>query len=108
MLATTFDIFKSALRSDPTVTPQERRELLSLVRCGLNAPKSQPKPATPRVLTPKATAEMLSRSTRYVHRLAAEGVLQRVRLPNRTRGIGFLQHEVERLLSESLNQKEAS
>jgi hypothetical protein len=51
---------------------------------------------------------MLSRSPRYVHRLAKEGVLRRVRLPGRRRGIGFLQADVERLLVESLPESPAA
>src|SRR5262245_1966318 len=109
MLATTLDVFKAALRSDPTVSPSERTQLLTLMRRGPDAPKCDPTQVSgPQVLTPRATADMLSRSPRYVHRLAAEGVLKRVRLPNRKRGIGFLQSEVERLLCQSLTEKKST
>ena len=109
MLDTTLDVFKAALRSDPTVPPAQRAQLLALVRRGTEAPKSVvAQLCGPRVLTPKATAEMLSRSRRYVHRLANEGVLRPVRLPNRKRGIGFLQSDVERLIAGARPENQAA
>jgi hypothetical protein len=108
MLETTLDIIKSGLRADPTISPQQRANLLTLMRRGEGPPKTEmPKPAAPRVLTRRATAQALDRSLRLVDRLAKEGVLQKVRLPGRQRAIGFLADDVHRLLSESLTEKEA-
>ena len=106
MLETTLDVFKAALRSDPTVSPSERAHFLVLLR---RPPKSAaPHFCGPRLLTRKATAEMLHRSLRFVDRLAEQGILRRVTLPGRHRSIGFAQADVERLILDAPIQKEAA
>lgn len=50
-----------------------------------------------KVISRKSTAELLNRSTRAVDRLAQEGHLQRIVLPNRKRGAGFRLADIQRL-----------
>jgi hypothetical protein len=50
---------------------------------------------------------MLSRSPRFVDRLAEQGILRRVRIPGRQRGIGFAQEDVDRLIAETQAEKAA-
>lgn len=102
MLNTTLDAFRALLKADPSVSPQQRAELLTLVRHGPHAPKLEaPQGSEVRVLTRNATAQMLNRSTRFVDRVASEGLLRKIKLPNRRRAIGFAQADVERLIAAS-------
>ena len=104
MLATTFDLFKAGLRTDPTVTPAERNRLLALLRNDATptAPAPQVQPASAaRILTRLATAARFSRSVRFVDLLARQGALKRVRLPGRVRACGFLESDVIALMSGS-------
>ena len=52
-----------------------------------------------RILTRAEVAKRFDRSLRFVDKLAAEGVLQRVTLPGRVRACGYREADVERLLS---------
>ena len=57
----------------------------------------------PLILTRQQAARMLgARSIRFVDKLAAEGVLRRVRLPDRVRAIGVLRDDVERVVREAV------
>lgn len=100
MLATTFDLFKAGLRTDPTVSPADRSRLLALLRS--DAPPTAPvAPAAPeaRILTRVATAARFNRSVRFVDLLARQGVLKRVTLPGRVRACGFREADVVALMN---------
>ena len=100
MLNTTFDIFKVALKSDPTVSASDRNHLLALLREKPGAPKPEPAtPAAPRILRRKTAAERLGRSLRSVDMLAQQGILRKIKLPNRQRCAGFLEDDVNKLLA---------
>ncbi|MBM3839013.1 MAG: hypothetical protein FJ398_13805 [Verrucomicrobia bacterium] len=106
MLPTTIDVIRSSLKADPTLSARDRAELLALVRRGPTSPKpEQHQPNGLRVLSRKAVATTIDRSLRFVDRLAAEGVLKKIRLPGRRRAIGFLAEDVERLLAGAPTQK---
>lgn len=99
MLSTTFDVFKAALRSDPTVSAPDRTQYLALLRKGLGALSTNTAaPSAPRILRRKAAAERLGRSLRSVDMLAQQGILRKIKLPGRQRGAGFLEDEVNKLL----------
>jgi hypothetical protein len=75
----------------------ERRAFLDFA-----APAQPAQPKTEKrakVLRRADVADMLGRSVRAVDRLAASGVLRRVRLPGQKHAAGFLAHEVETLLT---------
>ncbi len=101
MLGTTVEVIRAGLKSDPSVTPTQRGELLRLLREGPK-PQPQPEPAKParqpRIASRKEVAERLSVSLRLVDRLAKAGTLKRVRLPGRTRAIGFRAEDLDALI----------
>lgn len=98
MLPSTTQIFKSALAADPSVSVGERNRLLKLLR---DAPEAEKTPtATPevRLLRRAEVARRLSVSLRAVDVYAAQGILQRVHLPGRTRAAGFLSSAVDAII----------
>ena len=100
MLETTVDVIKAGLKSDPTITPRNRVHLLALLRHGPNPPKLEEPPSKgPKILPRALVAERMNRSLRLVDRLAQDGTLKKVRLPGRTRACGFLESDVNALLS---------
>src|SRR5271169_6261684 len=100
MLETTLDVFKAALRSDPSVSASDRNRLLALLRRGPGAPKSEAgTPGAPRILRRKTAAERLGRSLRSVDMLAQQGILRKIKLPGRQRCAGFLEEDVNKLLA---------
>lgn len=104
MLETTVQILKSGLKADPTISPRDRARILNALRNGSNpgkAPPSEPdKPAAPRIVRRREAAQMYGCSLRLVDRLAAQGVLRRVRLPGRQRGAGFLEADLLALITD--------
>lgn len=98
MLQATIEILRSGLKSDPTLTPQERARLLATLREPA-AHKSEPVISTePRLVRRAEVARRLSRSLRFVDKLAASGVLAKRNLPGRVRASGFLASDVDGLI----------
>lgn len=99
MLPTTFDVFKAALRSDPTVSVSDRTRILAVLRNGANpANAGAATPQPPGIVRPKTAALRLGRSVRAVHQLAAQGLLQKVRFPGRKRCAGITTESLASLL----------
>jgi hypothetical protein len=100
MLSTTVDAVKALLKADPSVTPDDRIRIVSVIRNnGAAAAAARPKATVERrVLTRAEVARRFNRSTRFVDGLGNSGALRRVRLPGRTRACGYLVEEVERLM----------
>lgn len=97
MLATTIDIIRSGLKADPTLSPADRTRVLAQLR-------ETPKPATngervQKLVRRKEAAARLALGLRSLDKLAASGVLPRRRFPGRTRGCGFLEADLEALIS---------
>ena len=98
MLDTTLEIVRSGLKADPTLTPQERTRLLASLRQPV-AQKSIPATsAEPRLIRRTEVARKLSRSLRFVDKLAAAGILAKRKLPGRMRASGFLASDVDALI----------
>jgi predicted DNA-binding transcriptional regulator AlpA len=100
MLNTTIEICRSGLKSDPTLTAQDRARLLAALR---QSAMQKPAPETsnePRLIRRAEVAQRLSRSLRFVDKLAASGVLAKRNLPGRLRASGFLASDVDRLIAE--------
>jgi predicted DNA-binding transcriptional regulator AlpA len=100
MLPTTLDIIRSCLKSDPTVSPAERKRLMALL---VNAP-AEPSaeisaPAEARLIRRAEVARRLGCSLRLVDRLLQDGTLPKRRLPNRQRAAGVLESDLLRLLA---------
>ncbi len=101
MLATTLDVIKAGLKSDPTVTPRDRTKILATLRSGpgtatinLTEPHEASQQRIQRIVRRAEAARMYGCSLRLVDRLAAQGVLKKVRLPGRKRGAGFLESDL--------------
>ena len=100
LLQSTVDIIRSALRADPHACPADRARLLAVVRTGGGPqPKTAPPETGPRILARAEVARRLAKTTRFVDRLAQQGVLKKVRLPGRVRAAGFLESDVNALLA---------
>ncbi|MBM4148955.1 MAG: hypothetical protein FJ224_07915 [Lentisphaerae bacterium] len=100
MLSTTVDAIRAMLKADPTVAVDERVWIVACIRNhGRRCRNQQAEPAEKCVISTKEVARRFSKSTRFIQRLANQGVLHRVVLPKHTRGCGFFSVEVDRLLT---------
>ena len=97
MLPTTIDAVRSMLKADPSVPPAERSRILTAMR---NCGQARPPPAESqdRLLRRREAAKLLGTSVRFIDKLAAEGVLPKVRMPNRKRALGIPKRAVEELI----------
>jgi hypothetical protein len=101
LLPTTLDVIRAALKSDPNPSPADRARLLALIRAG-GAPQPKPAPMVatgPRILARREVASRLSKTLRFVDRLAQQGVLKKVRVRGRARSIGFLEADINNLIA---------
>lgn len=100
MLATTLQIVRSALQSDPSVGAPDRTRILAFLRNG--TPAAKPETQTERVARIVRRAEAarrLSCSLRTVDKLAASGVLPKRKLPGRVRASGFLEDDLNAVIA---------
>jgi hypothetical protein len=101
MLPTTVDAVKALLKADPSLTPNDRAEIVSAIR-NYGRPtevKPQAEPRRAHILTRSEVAKRFNRSLRFVDKLSAEGVIGRVTLPGRIRACGYREADVEKLLA---------
>ena len=100
MLPTTVDAVRALLKTDPSLTPSDRSQIVGAIRN--HGQPAEPKPTrereSARILTRAEVAKRFSRTLRFVDTLSAQGVLQRVTLPGRVRACGYREDEVERLM----------
>ncbi len=92
MQQTTRTLIGTILKTDPTITTDERGRILDAI-----TDKPAP-PAPPKLLRRSAVAERLGLSIRAVDRLAEEGTLMKRVLPGRKRATGFIEADVNRLI----------
>ena len=100
MLSTTKDAIRAVLKADATLSPDNRRDILSAID---DAGRHPPMPSCAKivganVIKRKEVAQMLGRSVRLVDMLAQTNALRRVKLPGRKRACGFRQADVAALL----------
>ena len=103
MLPTTIDAWKAVLKTDPTVTPAGRAEIVALVRNhGKDNKPDKAREPDNRIVGRREARDRFfpGKSLRYLDKLAAQGVLRRIVLPGRTRAAGFNVAEIERLITE--------
>ena len=98
MKETTIEILKSVLKTDPTITAEERSTFILMFKGAPLGKKSDDK-----LLKRKQVAEMLSSSTRLVDKLAVQGLLHKVTFRGRQRSAGYRRSEVEALLTEGMS-----
>ena len=100
MLATTIEIIRSGLKSDPSLTPAVRARLLALLRNGPEPPSHETTTErVARIIRRAEVAQRLSCSLRTVDGLAASGVLKKRKLPGRVRAPGFLESDLVALIA---------
>ena len=98
MQKTTQEAVAAVLRGDPTVTAQDRTQIIAVLRDHGCANPSANITREPRIMRRKQTAERLGRTTRFVDNLAREGILTRIILKGRKRAAGFRESEVNALI----------
>lgn len=108
MLENTYAACKAILKTDPSITPPERNQLLAILRNGPPAApqrirKSSALPAEtgPRLLRRREAAHRLGLSVRALDKLGHSGVLKRRILPGRQRGARYLASDIEALIIKS-------
>ena len=99
MEVNTYEHIKLALRQDKFMPKSERNRLLQLLKgWGLDRPEAKEKPEN-RIVRRSEAAKRLGVSLRTVDSWAREGILHKVRLPNRQRCSGFSKAEIDKLAS---------
>ena len=100
MLETTKDAIKAVLKADATLTPENRRNILSAIEdAGRHPPMADAAAIVgTNVVKRKEVAKMLGRSVRLVDMLAQTNALRRIKLPGRKRACGFLLSDVAALV----------
>ena len=102
MLNTTLQAVRSVLGVDPTINPEERNRLVSLLRHGppMDAKNATPAaPAVARLIRRKEAAARLSVSTRTVDNLTKSGILHKRTFSGRKRASGILESDLVALLT---------
>jgi len=100
MLNSTLEIIRASLRADPSVTPAGRADLLALLRNGAPAKvMDEHVPAPARILRRDEVAQRLACSVRAVDHWAQQGLLKKIRLPGRSRAVGFRETDVQALIN---------
>jgi predicted DNA-binding transcriptional regulator AlpA len=111
MLPTTLQAIRSILTADPSVNPVERNRIVTLLRYGPPSDDRIAAPVTPVkvcLIRRKEVAERLSVSLRTVDSLAQSGTLHKRTFPGRVRASGFLESEVDALLTGRISAVMAS
>jgi hypothetical protein len=88
-MAHTLEIIRTALKADDSVAASDRARLLATIRNGGSQSPEPTQQRIQRIVRRTEAAQMYGCSLRLIDRLAAEGVLEKVRLPGRKRGAGF-------------------
>lgn len=100
MLQTTADALRAVLKSDPTISSADRSRILTAIRNhGRQCEPDNSQPKQTRIMRRSEVAQLLNRSLRFVDKLSAEGVIQKVKLTGRKRAVGFRSKDVDQLLS---------
>ena len=98
MQHSTFEIIRTTLKSDPTITPSERTRLLDALQQGPDKP-ANPEPVCPRILRRAEAAKRLGCSLRTVDNLCKEGALKKRSFPGRTRAAGILEADLNAVIA---------
>lgn len=101
MLASTIELIRAGLKTDPTLSSDERARLLVVIR-NHDKQTQPPQPAcqdvAPKIIRRKQAAERLNSSLRFVDQLARQGILKKCVLPGRTRAVGILESSLSAVL----------
>ncbi len=106
MLHTTQQAIGAMLKADPSITANDRADILAAIRNhGQTTGRTDAAPAA-RILKRAEVAARLGVCRRTVDGLARSGALRRVILPGRQRGAGYVEADVIRLIEEAAGQTE--
>jgi hypothetical protein len=94
----TIELIRVALKSDPTVTPNDRKRLLALLQQGNETLKPDIPAPEPRIIRRAEAARRLGCSLRLVDRLSAQGLLTKHHFPGRVRSSGVPLEDLEALI----------
>ena len=94
MLDSTIELIRAGLKTDPTLSADERTRIVFQLRNHgkqTQSPQLMPQEVAPKVIRRKQAAERLNSSLRFVDLLARQGILKKCVLPGRTRAVGILE-----------------
>jgi hypothetical protein len=100
MQQTTIHLAQELLKTDASLTPQDRHRLVALLRNHgqeRQGQKTSP-PPEPRLIRRAEAARRMGVSLRAIDSWARAGLLTKVRLPGRTRAAGFRESELLALI----------
>ena len=96
MLQTTQDAVRALLKTDPSLTPQDRTAILDRLRSHTKDPAA-PANAS-RLIRRNDAAERLGVTPRTIDYWTKQGILTKFKLPGRTRANGFRESDIEALI----------
>jgi hypothetical protein len=99
MLDTTFQIIKSAMRADNTLSPTERSSIMTTIRKPQSQASTAVEPKAAKIVRRREAAALIGRSLRFIDSLESTGVLQKVRIPGRQRALGFREADIVALIN---------
>ena len=110
MLTTTIDAGAAMLRADPMVSAEHRAIYLKAWRMdpaqldeALRRAKAKPAvesaPEPAQIIRREETAALMASSLRAIDHWARQGILRKVRLPGRSRAVGFRKSDVIALIN---------
>jgi hypothetical protein len=101
MTGSTLEIIRAALKADQSVPPAERVRIIASLKhgqFGLNGHTESP----PKLVSRKEAATRLGgKSARYVDKLARQGLLMKITLPNRKRASGVSEASLNALIQSN-------
>lgn len=100
MLCTTNDLIRTALKTDPTLTPANRTTILAAIKNHDKAPKDPELGVAPepRILRRREAAARFGVSLRAVDNWTKAGILSKVKLPGHVRSCGFRESDIVALI----------
>ncbi len=103
MLIEILEGIRALLKADCSLTSANRIAIMAAIKnIGKASEHLAPNilPEAPRIIRRAEAAHRLGRSLRTIDMLAAAGILHKIKLPGRTRAVGFISTEFDRLLAE--------
>ncbi len=102
MLDSTIELIRAGLKTDPTLSSEERAKLLGVLRNHdkqTQSPQTAVRDVTPKIIRRKQAAERLNSSLRFVDQLARQGILKKCVLPGWSRAVGILESSLSAVLA---------
>ncbi len=94
----TIEALRAVLKTDTTVTPEERNQHLSYLRCGQITKAEKARQIARKYFKRQEAAKVLECTPRYVDMLCDQGLLVKTKWPGRVRGVGITRESLEKLL----------